>query len=191
MKNINYLVIILLIVCACAKQENSIAPKEIEKNLLTQTGTSLNDTIKNTTTTTGISTVTGCSSDSIYRDTVVHLDLATKQKLIGKWVETTSSFRQNSIDTLEFSSDSRFYIRTKRHFEDTAGNYNDGFMNTVYKTNTSESISLIKRPYGIRKFTGIIRKLSLRNDTLFGGMMDNYATADVRLYYYVKLKSRK
>jgi hypothetical protein len=185
MKKIKCFTIVLLIVYACTKQENNITPSELAKNPLTQTGTSLNDTIKNSTVTSGISTIIGCNNDSVYKDTVVHFDISTKEKLVGKWIETSNSFGDN-IDTLEFTYDSKFYIHTKRHFEDTAGNYNDYFMNTVYKTITSDSIILIRRPYGFRKKTGIIRKIWLRNDTIFGNEMDNSALANVRQYYYSK-----
>lgn len=188
MKKIKCFTIVLLIVYACTKQENNIMPSELAKNPLTQTGTSLNDTIKNSTVTSGISTIIGCNNDSVYKDTVVHFDISTKEKLVGKWIETMNSYNSGAIDTVEFTSDSRFYIYRTKALGDETGNYNDYFINTVYKSITPESIVIIKRPYGFIKKTGIIKTIQLKNDTIFGAMIDNYATADIRVYYYIKIK---
>lgn len=183
MKNLISILIVALLF-ACVKQENSVKPNIV----ISTTGTTFNDTSKNSTVLTVTSTISGSNNDTVYKDTVVHLHLPTKEKLVGKWVETSNSFANWIIDTLEFTTDSRFFIIHKIHSEDTDGNYNDIFMNTVYKTISLDTIILIRRPYGFRKTTGFARKLWLKNDTLFGNEMDNYATADIRLYRYTKLK---
>lgn len=126
--------------------------------------------------------------DSTCKDTVVHFDLITKKKLVGKWVETSNSFRHERTDTLEFTYDSKFFVLTFRYIDDTLGNYNDYFMNSVYKVVNSSSIEIIKRPFGFRKGTGKINSLSLRNDTILGSEIDNLMTADVRIYSYTKMK---
>lgn len=191
MKNIKFFIIVILIISACTKQENAIAPKEIEKNLITQTGTSLNDTIKNTTTTTGIGTVTGCNSDSIYKDTVVHLDLATKQKLVGRWVETNSSYNSGSKDTIEFANDSRFYIHTKKGLGDESGNYNNYFFGSIFKIKSKDTVLVVTRR--INFYSKLPRTLILyfNGEMLNGYHIDALMTHDIRFYEFIKLIDEK